>query len=135
MPASKVGVELLFDVISPAYERSSVIVTTHLPFEEWKEVLGSERLREARRWRRGRRPTLRSRPSTPGPAGSSLRRPGRTPLFSARRSHARRSRGPLYALRGSGYGLCQESRSVPVPVRPSPLEVPCNDSASWLHPD
>jgi DNA replication protein DnaC len=25
-------------------ERSSVIVTTNLPFEEWKEVLGSERL-------------------------------------------------------------------------------------------
>ena len=112
---------------------ASVIVTTNLPFEEWKEVLGSERLREARRRRRGRRPTRRSRPSTPGPAGSSLRRPG-TP-FSARRSHARRSRGPLYAPRGSGYGLCQESRSVPVPVRPSPLEVPCNDSASWLHPD
>jgi DNA replication protein DnaC len=56
VPASKVGTELLFDVISPAYERSSVIVTTHLPFEEWKEVLGSERLREARRRRRGRRP-------------------------------------------------------------------------------
>ncbi|MGO9919861.1 MAG: IS21-like element helper ATPase IstB [Isosphaeraceae bacterium] len=42
--ASKVGAELLFDVISRAYERSSVIVTTNLPFEEWKEVLGSERL-------------------------------------------------------------------------------------------
>jgi len=35
---------LLLDVISTAYERSSVIVTTNLPFEEWKEVLGSERL-------------------------------------------------------------------------------------------
>ena len=44
VPASKVGAELLFDVISMAYERSSVIVTTNLPFEEWKEVLGSERL-------------------------------------------------------------------------------------------
>ena len=44
VPASKVGAELLFDVISRAYERSSVIVTTNLPFEEWKEVLGSERL-------------------------------------------------------------------------------------------
>src|SRR5207245_5930538 len=47
VPASKVGAELLFDVISTAYERSSVIVTTNLPFEEWKEVLGSERLTEA----------------------------------------------------------------------------------------
>jgi DNA replication protein DnaC len=44
VPASQVGAELLFDVISRAYERSSVIVTTNLPFEEWKEVLGSERL-------------------------------------------------------------------------------------------
>ena len=44
VPASKVAAELLFDVISTAYERSSVIVTTNLPFEEWKEVLGSERL-------------------------------------------------------------------------------------------
>ncbi len=44
VPASKVGAELLFDVISTAYERTSVIVTTNLPFEEWKEVLGSERL-------------------------------------------------------------------------------------------
>jgi len=43
VPASQVGAELLFDVISTAYERSSVIVTTNLPFEEWKEVLGSER--------------------------------------------------------------------------------------------
>ena len=44
VPASQVGSELLFDVISTAYERSSVIVTTNLPFEEWTEVLGSERL-------------------------------------------------------------------------------------------
>ena len=44
MPASKVGAELLFDVISTAYERTSLIVTTNLPFESWTEVLGSERL-------------------------------------------------------------------------------------------
>jgi DNA replication protein DnaC len=44
VPASKVGAELLFDVISTAYERSSVIVTTNLPFEQWTEVLISERL-------------------------------------------------------------------------------------------
>ena len=34
VPASKVGAELLFDVTSTAYERSSVIGTTKLPFEE-----------------------------------------------------------------------------------------------------
>lgn len=44
VPASKLGSELLFDVISMAYERTSVIVTTNLPFEQWTEVLGSERL-------------------------------------------------------------------------------------------
>ena len=44
VPASQVGAELLFDVISTAYERTSVVVTTNLPFEQWTEVLGSERL-------------------------------------------------------------------------------------------
>ena len=44
VPASKAGSELLFDVISQAYERTSVIVTTNLPFEQWTEVLGSARL-------------------------------------------------------------------------------------------
>jgi len=44
VPASKLGAELLFDVISAAYERTSVIVTTNLPFERWVEVLGCERL-------------------------------------------------------------------------------------------
>lgn len=44
VPASKVGAELLFDVISALYERTSVIVTTNLPFEQWTEVLDNERL-------------------------------------------------------------------------------------------
>jgi DNA replication protein DnaC len=44
VPTSKLGAELLFDVISTAYERTSVIVTTNLPFENWTEVLSSERL-------------------------------------------------------------------------------------------
>ena len=44
VPASKVGAELLFDVIATAYERNSLIITTNLPFENWTEVLGSERL-------------------------------------------------------------------------------------------
>jgi DNA replication protein DnaC len=44
VPASKAGAELLFDVISTAYERTSVVVTTNLPFEQWPEVLLSERL-------------------------------------------------------------------------------------------
>jgi DNA replication protein DnaC len=44
VPATKLGAELLFDVIATAYERTSLIVTTNLPFENWTEVLGSERL-------------------------------------------------------------------------------------------
>jgi len=44
VPASKAGAELLFDVIGTAYERTSVVLTTNLPFEQWPEVLGSERL-------------------------------------------------------------------------------------------
>ena len=44
VPASKAGAELLFDVIASAYERSSVLLTTNLPFENWTEVLGNERL-------------------------------------------------------------------------------------------
>jgi DNA replication protein DnaC len=43
VPASQVGAELLFDVLSTAYEKTSVIVTTNRPFERWTEVLGSER--------------------------------------------------------------------------------------------
>jgi DNA replication protein DnaC len=49
VPASKVGAELLSDVTSTAYERSSVMVTTNLPFEKWKEVMSSERP-TGRRW-------------------------------------------------------------------------------------
>jgi DNA replication protein DnaC len=44
VPFSKAGAELLFDVISRAYERTSLMVTTNLPFEEWVQVMGSERM-------------------------------------------------------------------------------------------
>jgi len=44
VPFSKMGAELLFEVVSRAYERTSLIVTTNLPFESWTEVLGSQRL-------------------------------------------------------------------------------------------
>lgn len=44
VPASKLGSELFFDVIATAYERTSLIVTTNLPFDQWVEVLGSARL-------------------------------------------------------------------------------------------
>ena len=44
VPFSKAGAELLFDVVSRAYERQSLVVTTNLPFENWVEVMGTERL-------------------------------------------------------------------------------------------
>jgi len=44
VPFSKAGAELLFEVVSRAYERTSLLVSTNLPFEQWTEVLGSERL-------------------------------------------------------------------------------------------
>ena len=44
VPLSKTGAELLFEVFSQRYERGSVLVTTNLPFDEWTEVFGSERL-------------------------------------------------------------------------------------------
>ena len=34
----------IFEVFSQRYERGSTIVTTNLPFDEWTEVFGSERL-------------------------------------------------------------------------------------------
>ena len=44
IPFSKAGAELLFEIISRAYERTSLIMTTNLPFESWTEILGSQRL-------------------------------------------------------------------------------------------
>ena len=44
VPCSKAGAELLFEVVSRAYERTSLIVTTNLPFESWTEIMGNERL-------------------------------------------------------------------------------------------
>ena len=44
VPLSRTGAELLFEVFSQRYERGSIMVTTNLPFDEWTEVFGSERL-------------------------------------------------------------------------------------------
>ena len=41
---SKTGAELFFEIISQRYERGSIIITSNLPFDEWTEVFGSERL-------------------------------------------------------------------------------------------
>ena len=44
VPLSRTGAELLFEVFSQRYERGSILVTTNLPFDEWTEVFGAERL-------------------------------------------------------------------------------------------
>jgi DNA replication protein DnaC len=44
VPLSKTGAELLFEVFSQRYEQSSTMVTSNLPFNEWTEILGSERM-------------------------------------------------------------------------------------------
>jgi len=44
VPLSKTGAELLFEIFSQRYERTSTLVTSNLPFDEWTEIFGSERL-------------------------------------------------------------------------------------------
>ena len=44
VPLSKTAAELLFEVFSQRYERGSTLVTSNLPFDEWTDVFGSERL-------------------------------------------------------------------------------------------
>ncbi len=44
VPLSKTGAELLFELISQCYERGSIIITSNLPFDEWTDTFGSERL-------------------------------------------------------------------------------------------
>jgi len=43
-PLSKTGAELLFEIFSQRYEQASTLVTSNLPFNEWTEIFGSERL-------------------------------------------------------------------------------------------
>ena len=44
VPLSKTGAELLFEIFSQRYERGTTLITTNLPFDEWTDVFGSERL-------------------------------------------------------------------------------------------
>ena len=43
VPLSKTGADLLFQIVSQRYERGST-VTSNLPFDEWTETFGTERL-------------------------------------------------------------------------------------------
>lgn len=44
VPFSTIGAQLLFQFCSALHERVSVIITTNLPFGDWVQVLGDERL-------------------------------------------------------------------------------------------
>jgi len=44
VPLSRTGAELLFELISRRYERGATLITSNLPFDEWTEIFGSERL-------------------------------------------------------------------------------------------
>ncbi len=44
VPLSKTSAELLFEIFSQRYEQASTLVTSNLPFNEWTEIFGSERL-------------------------------------------------------------------------------------------
>ncbi len=44
VPLSKTGAELLFELMSQRYERGASLITSNLPFDEWTETFGSERL-------------------------------------------------------------------------------------------
>jgi DNA replication protein DnaC len=98
VPFSKTGAELLFEVISRAYERLSLIVTTNLPFESWTDVFGSERL-----------------------TGALLDR-------LTHRVHILEANGPSYRLRESQHRLhpggCQPDKRTPTdPEEPGPEDV------------
>lgn len=97
VPFSKAGAERLFDVVGRAYERTSLIVTTNLPFEQWTEVLGSERLiralldrlphrvhvlARATGWRAPNAGSKRSKSSEPSTAGGGEPRLASSPACS-----------------------------------------------------
>lgn len=44
VPFSPVGAQLLFQFCAALHERTSLIITTNLPFSDWIQVLGDERL-------------------------------------------------------------------------------------------
>ena len=44
VPLSQTGADILLEIFSQRHERSSTIVTSNLPFEEWTSVFGNQRL-------------------------------------------------------------------------------------------
>ena len=44
VPLTKSSAELFFEVFSRRYEQGSIMLTSNLPFNEWTQTFGSERL-------------------------------------------------------------------------------------------
>ena len=42
VPLSRTGAELLFEVFGQRYERGSTLVTTNLPFDEWRSTTSNQ---------------------------------------------------------------------------------------------
>ena len=70
VPLSKTTAELLFEIFSQRYEQASTLVTSNLPFNEWTEIFGSERLTGAL--------LDRADPSRPHPRAQRRQLPPRT---------------------------------------------------------
>tara|TARA_R100001369_G_scaffold66388_1_gene93564 strand:+ start:2246 stop:2575 length:330 start_codon:yes stop_codon:yes gene_type:complete len=49
VPLSKTGAGLLFELVSQRYERGAALNASNLPFDEWAETFGTERLTGALR--------------------------------------------------------------------------------------
>ena len=47
LPFSKNGGQLLFHLLSKIYNKTSVIITTNLTFQEWPQVFGSNKMTAA----------------------------------------------------------------------------------------
>ena len=47
VPLAEVGAEFLFQVIAERAEKAAVIMTTHLPFSEWMQVIPNARVCKA----------------------------------------------------------------------------------------
>ena len=83
----RTGAELIFEVFSQRYERGSIIVTTNLPFDEWTEAFGSERLTGAL--------LDRLHPPRAHPGDERRKLPTQAQQGNRRVSSSRRSRGRI----------------------------------------
>ena len=78
VPLSKTTAELLFEIFSQRYEQASTLVTSNLPFNEWTEIFGSERLTGALLDRLTHHVHILERSTATATASNTARRPAPT---------------------------------------------------------